>query len=342
MANPIKRPNGKWFVQVRHKAQNGRPAINKSATFDRKVDAVAWAANLEAEWQSLKAGLTPKIPVAQMLERYLKEVTPFKGGSKTETYRIKRFLKSSLADVMLSNLSDLHIREWADQRLTEVSQDSVLREWSTLSHILTVATRDWRWLPENFMLRMRKPEKSKPRDRRITEEEIELICLASGYSEDTSPLKQVQRVGAAFCFAIETGMRQSEISKLRRKNIFLEQNYVHLEITKNGESRNVPLTPKAKNILIQVMNTHVHDTAFNVPAASIDAQFRKLKSRTLIENLHFHDTRREALTRLSQIYAPMELAKISGHKDLRILLNTYYSPTATELAEKMYKNEDTD
>jgi hypothetical protein len=31
----------------------------------------------------------------------------------------------------------------------------------------------------------------------------------------------------------------------------------------------------------------------------------------------------------------MELAKVSGHRDLRILLNTYYRVTVDELADKL-------
>ena len=61
----------------------------------------------------------------------------------------------------------------------------------------------------------------------------------------------------------------------------------------------------------------------DVSAASLDALFRKARTRAQIEDLHFHDTRREALTRLSNIFDVMELARISGHRDLRILQKVY-------------------
>jgi len=32
---------------------------------------------------------------------------------------------------------------------------------------------------------------------------------------------------------------------------------------------------------------------------------------------------------------PMDLAKISGHKDLSLLLNTYYAPSIEDLASKL-------
>ena len=54
----------------------------------------------------------------------------------------------------------------------------------------------------------------------------------------------------------------------------------------------------------------------------------------MIEDRHFHGTRWEALTRLSEIFSVMDLAKISGHRDLRVLQNVYYAPSVEDLAEK--------
>ena len=75
-------------------------------------------------------------------------------------------------------------------------------------------------------------------------------------------------------------------------------------------------------ILRQMETVRENSFVFNITSGSL-------------ENLHFHDARREALTRLAKIYSPMELAKISGHRDLRILLNTYYAPTVEDLADKL-------
>ena len=50
------------------------------------------------------------------------------------------------------------------------------------------------------------------------------------------------------------------------------------------------------------------------------------------EDLHFHDTRREACSRLAKKVDVMTLAKISGHRDIKMLLNTYYAPDMKEVA----------
>lgn len=48
------------------------------------------------------------------------------------------------------------------------------------------------------------------------------------------------------------------------------------------------------------------------------------------------DSRHEASTQLAKaLENPMDLAKVTGHKDLKTLLNVYYNPTGDELAEKL-------
>lgn len=335
MASITKKPNGTWLAQVRRAARDGAPAVNKSASFPRKSEAQAWAEKTEAEWRAFRAGITPAVPFADVLKRYLNEITPTKRGYKTESYRIARLLKTPLAQVRLDRLSDAQLKQWADTRLQQVSADSVIREWATLSHVLTVCVKKWRLLPENYMKRLEKPKKSPPRTRRISADEIAKIRLASGYNDYTLPEKHIQRVGAAFLFAIETAMRAGEICTLSREHLHLEQGYAHLTHTKNGEARDVPLSPVAQHIAQQVMAAHSRDTVFGLRPDVLDAQFRRIKQYALIDDLHFHDTRREALTRLAEVYTVMELAKVSGHKDLRVLLNTYYAPQASELAQKL-------
>lgn len=75
------------------------------------------------------------------------------------------------------------------------------------------------------------------------------------------------------------------------------------------------------------------ELCFDIKSNVLDATFRKLKKLAEREYLHFHDTRREALIRLSKKVDVMTLAKISGHKDISILQNVYYAPDMAEVAE---------
>ncbi len=102
--------------------------------------------------------------------------------------------------------------------------------------------------------------------------------------------------------------------------------------TKNGHKRDVPLSGEAIRILEQIRTDT--ESVFNLEASQIDVNFRKAKDRCMIEDLHFHDTRHLAITRLASKLDVLELARMVGHKDLRQLM-VYYNKTAEDLAKKL-------
>ena len=133
-------------------------------------------------------------------------------------------------------------------------------------------------------------------------------------------------------------MRASEIVQMTWAEVY--DNYVHLPETKNGTSRNVPLLGSAIDLL-RLMNGIDSVRVVTIDAASLSSTFRKVRDATVLKDadLRFHDSRHEASTRLAQILAIQDLAKVTGHKDLKILLNTYYNPTAPELAVRMRQGQ---
>jgi len=103
-------------------------------------------------------------------------------------------------------------------------------------------------------------------------------------------------------------------------------------MTKNGFPRSVPLSSEALRLPGQL--PRVDDSVFVLTARQIDAIFRKIRARALIENLHFHDSRHEAITRLARKLDVMDLARMVGTRDLRILM-VYYNATPSEIATRL-------
>jgi integrase len=203
-----------------------------------------------------------------------------------------------------------------------------------IKHACSVARREWGWLRVNPASDVRRPATAAARTRRPTAEEIEKLLDTLGYSREAPPKTTSARIGAVYLFAIETAMRAGEICSLEWQ--YVNERHVHLPLTKNGYPRDVPLSAEARRIIEQLRSLNGEgDTVFDVSTASLDALFRKARARAHIEDLHFHDTRREALTRLSKVFDVMELARISGHRDLRILQNVYYAPSVSDLADKL-------
>lgn len=139
----------------------------------------------------------------------------------------------------------------------------------------------------------------------------------------------MQRTGLAFLFALETAMRSGEILALTETDIHLRERFVRVARSKNGDARDVPLSSRA----VQIVEA-LPGRAFNVAPDIRDVMFRRAKVAAGVTDMHFHDTRAEAIWRLSRKLDPLELARVVGHRDLRSLM-LYYRPTVSELATRL-------
>jgi integrase len=99
-----------------------------------------------------------------------------------------------------------------------------------------------------------------------------------------------------------------------------------------NEDRIVPLLPPAIRLLKVVKG---RGSYFTVAPGSRDTLFRKARDALLIKGLTFRDARAEILTRLARKVDVMTLSRISGHKDLNVLLRTYYREDAASIAARV-------
>ena len=79
-------------------------------------------------------------------------------------------------------------------------------------------------------------------------------CL---YDKDTVPKLKKQRVALAFLLAVETAMRAGELCSLNWDDIDFDGRVAYLELTKNGYSRDVPLSKKALKLLYQLKSVNL-------------------------------------------------------------------------------------
>lgn len=260
-------------------------------------------------------GVIPDKSFSDLLERYAKSVSPGKKGHRWETIRIEAIKRDRIAQVRLKQLSATHAADWRDRRLAEVSAASVAREKNILAHVCEVAVREWKWLKANPFYKLRMPRQAEPRSRLITDDER----LALEAKAKTPIQKEVIR---CMSFALETAMRAGEILKLSE----VRGNVAILPDTKNGTRREVPLSDEALRIWSQ--------GKFWLSSAQLDVHWRKLTKAAEIKDLHFHDLRHTAITRLSKRLNVLELARMVGHKDIKMLL-IYFNESASEIAKKL-------
>lgn len=155
-----------------------------------------------------------------------------------------------------------------------------------------------------------------------------------GYEEGLPIEKPMQRVAVAFLFAIETAMRSSEILMLTAASVNYKAKFARLPMTKNGTARNVPLSSRAVKLLKMLPAVPKGEPLFALSASSRDSLFRKARDRSQIPDVTFHDTRHEAITRLAKKLQPLDLARMTGHRNISELM-TYYDATATDIAARL-------
>lgn len=316
----IRRRGSVWRAEL-HKA-----GARESASFPTKQQAAAWAHQREAE---LVGARLPEHTVLDALRRYSREVCPKHRGEAWEIVRLRMMARDKIASVRLPALRPTHIAEWRERRLLSVSGASVRREMNLLQSVFKACRKDWGWLNSDPLKDVDRPRSPPSRRRRISQDEIDRLTLALGY-DGGAPSTVSDLVALAFLFAIETAMRSGEILGLRWQDI--GEKSVTLPLTKNGDTRRVPLSPRAREIIGLLPRSD--GPVFAIKGKSRDTLFRKARGRAEIENLHFHDSRAEAIWRLSKKLDVMELARVIGHRDLRSLL-FYYQADADELADKL-------
>lgn len=316
----------RWRVQV---YVNGKR--HSSKYFETKKAAMLWEVEEKDRIKNNRSRDSRHRTFADILTRYKDTVTPSKKGQLWETRRIEMLLRDKLAQVPLSELSRRDIADWRDRRMAEVSPGTVNRELNLISHCCRVAADDWEWLSDVPTRSLRRPKNPKPRDRRITQDEIDTLCFAMEVDGVTPIKMKKQEVCVAFLFAIETAMRMGEICSLKPENI--KGRVAYLCDTKNGFPRNVPLSERALE-LIAMLPPNDKGTLWSLDGVQMSSMFKKYRDKCQIEDLTFHDTRHEAITRLAKKLKVLDLARMTGHRDLN-MLQIYYNESADAIAEQL-------
>ena len=319
--------SNRWQARVRRK---GYPDETKS--FATRIDAERWARALEAEidrGQFVNISEAQRTTFGDLIARYLTEVTPSMKGATEDSIRLKAMMRKPIARWTMANLSATRVAAYRDERLKEVSGGTVIRELAYISAIVNHARREWGINVPNPVQMVRKPQSPQARSRVLTDEEITKLLQAleptGRRSHWTKPAVQI---------ALTTAMRRGELLSLRWEHIDLEARTAYLPDTKNGDSRTVPLSSMAVDVLANLPR-HISGVVIPVKFFTLDAAFKRALERAGIDDVRFHDLRRTAITRMAEkLPNVIELAAVSGHKSLTVL-KRYYQPKAEALALKL-------
>ncbi len=316
----IRRHGRGWRAEV------SRRGVRRSRVFPTRQAAKDWAARQEYEILHHDE-VAAKTTLDEVLERYAREVSPRKRGHRWEAIRLEKFRRDPIARLQMRELRPEYFAQWRDARLREVSPGTVIREMQLFSTVLNTARLEWGLISSNPLSDVRRPSPPPPRDRLPTEDEIERMRHVAG--EDLR--HATARAFHAFLFALETAMRAGEIVGLTWDRIDLEKRVAHLARTKNGRPRDVPLSSEAVRLLEALPRM---EPVFGLSSQQLDVLFRKVRDRAGVTDLTFHDSRHAAITRLAKKLDVLALARMVGHRDLR-MLQVYHNESAEEIAKRL-------
>jgi hypothetical protein len=332
----IQKRNGSYRVRIK---RVGKTTLSK--TFYSRNEALQWVKETQAK---INLGLFEDNVPKQSLKtfeqaalHYRDTHTIHKKIARSETYRLNILIKR-WGELPLEQIDKLAVMGLRDELLKlGRSGETINHYFNTLSKLFQMLNDEWDLDLPNPIKGIKRMPASQGRTKRV-QDQVERMLLESceqlGY-----PL-----LGSIIIFAIQTGMRRGEMMGLHWGDIDLPNRRAYLQNTKNGESRKVPLTKQAIEVLegLRVMGTkavfpmslNVLRNQFEKVRVTAQAKWKESDENPFV-GLRFHDLRHEALSRLSDAgLNVIELSQISGHKTVA-MLNRYTHPSHEAILKRL-------
>jgi integrase len=304
-------------------------------TFDRLPQAQSWAAETERRMLNgahVDLGDAVRLSLRQVIEQYSRRYTGTKKGWQQELHRVNTWLREPMTARPVTAVRSRDIAAWVrDAERRGLAPSTIRNNLQIISQAyrfaqIDLGCEDLRSPTQGVRL----PPKREGRDRRLLPGEYERIMAAC----DRLGLVQLRSV---VTFAIETAMRRGELLALTWSDV--RPNSVVIRRSKTNRQRAVALSPVALEVLAHARGL---DPTFVWPAFAgssgarvLERQWTRVLRQAGITGLHFHDMRREAVSRLFELgLSAAEVMTISGHSTLA-MLSRYTALLVDPLADKL-------
>jgi integrase len=331
MASITRRENANgsvsWKAQVRIE---GYPARTSSHKTERA--AKRWAATIEAsmhEGRHFRGSAARRYTLADAIKRYSEEY-PGKDAGQLKTWsdrigttRLHAVTPDLIAEVRGELARGHYQRSDPSSKRTSLANGDIPRQFkragttvnrylAALSHVFTVARKEWRWVSTNPVLDVSKLPEGKARDKVLTADER--AALFAETSKDPT-------LHTFVVVALSTAARAGELIGLVWDDVDLTEGKLTFRDTKNGTTRSAWLVGEAKR-LVSTLAEIKHegtDPVFRNTSGRGKYQYHKLFKEAVkaagISGLVFHGLRHTAASWLAGNGATeQQLRAIGGWK----------------------------
>jgi integrase len=307
-----------YYAKVRRK---GFPP--QSATFPKLSDAKSWVQRTEVaiiEGRYFPQTEAKRHTLADLIDRYITDILPQKRPSTIPNQKRQLdWWKAQLGHSLLADITPSLIAGNRDRLLQDRANSTVNRYLAVLSHAFTVAVKEWQWCADNPVRKISKPKEPRGRVRFLSDEERRRLLEACKASSNPYLYTVV-------VLALSTGARRGELLTLHWPDVDLQRRVLTFRETKNGETRVVPVTGYALDILTQHAKIRRSNTDLVFPNATgrkplaIRNAFENAMERADILNFRFHDLRHTFASYLAMQGASLlDIATVLGHKTLQMV-----------------------
>lgn len=332
MATIIRTKEGNWRAQVRRKGKYA------SQTFRLKGLASEWAIEQErlidigCEPISRRIG-TPKT-IADLINLHIADLREVGKPIRRSKNAVLEALKRDVGATRISNLNRSALIKYGKMRAkqgagpvtlsVDLSYIHTVLTHANAVHGINTKTEDLR-LARAALSRLGLIGRSSERDRRPTEDEINALL---DYFDNK--INMIIPMGRVIRFAIATAMRLEEIFTIEWSGVDMKKRVVVVQNRKDprrkdGNDQRVPLLNLTgfdawQVLLEQKIITGGKGRVFPHHHKSAGTAFLRGRRKLGIKDLHFHDLRHEATSRLFEAGLTIEkVALVTGHKDWKML-----------------------
>lgn len=297
-------------------------------------EAKNWAAAKETELRKDKKR-TPaeKFTLADAIDRYMKEVSPTKRSHLSEVERLNAILRQPHfpSDIKLRELDTSDFIDWKKARQKIVKPNTIIIEVEKVSAVLNRAKKEWKWIEDNPLSNLSRPERPLHRTTLITWTQIKSILHTLNYSPRGKITERSQIAAMMFLISLRTGMRRVELVRMKWTDV--KQDHVHLPLTKTNP-RDVPLEVKTKRLFEKMRGVN-EEMVFGLSSCIFAHTFWNAKDKAgLAKDFTFHDSRHTAATWMAKHMDVLTLCKMFGWQNPQQAM-TYYNPTAADVAKML-------
>lgn len=316
-----------WRARIR---RIGHSPLTK--TFSTKARAQAWATKTEAailDGTYGADGIISEDTIGTLIDRYTKELTQKKPFGKNKKAVLKS-LRQEFSGTKLAELTDDVVTEYVKKRHAGGAGGvTIAIDLTYLKTVLKAARQIWK-LPadpavvDNARAQMKYLDistRSAERKRRPTEAELTKIKAYYRNKGD----RQIIPMWEIIDFAVATAMRLGEIIALRWHDLNEVDKTIIIRDRKHprekvGNDQEVPLLGDSFAIAQRQPRIEDEERIFPYSGKTISSIFPRACNALDVIDLHFHDLRHEAVSRLfAQGYTIEQVALVSGHRDWKML-----------------------